>query len=374
MQFQLEKQGQVINLHEPPLALGGEAYLYAVPGHDGIVAKIYHKPTEEMAAKLAAMIANPPDDPMAARGHASIAWPIERLFSNEGERFFAGFIMPRVLNTFSIFEFYNPRTRREKCPLFHYRYLIRTARNLAAAFRALHLRGYMVGDVNESNILVSETALVTLVDTDSFQVPAPGRSYRCPVGKPEFTPPELQNVHFCDVDRTPVHDAFGLGVLIFLLLMEGTHPYAGRYMGDGEPAALADRIAAGYYPYGIGLNIPYEPMPSAPPVGLLHPGLRALMRRCFENGQTHPDSRPNAAEWVQALDTAENNLRMCRINPQHFFRVGFGVCPWCERTKRLGGWDPFPSREAVKSGEYLRPLRPGQAPPATAQDTMPEDV
>ena len=43
---------------------------------------------------------------------------------------------------------------------------------------------------NESNILVTDTALVTLVDTDSFQVREPhnGGVYRCPVGKPEFTP------------------------------------------------------------------------------------------------------------------------------------------------------------------------------------------
>ena len=35
-----------------------------------------------------------------------------------------------------------------------------------------HVRGYVVGDVNESNILVTPTALVTLgMDTDSFQVP-----------------------------------------------------------------------------------------------------------------------------------------------------------------------------------------------------------
>lgn len=373
MQFRLESSGQLITLYEPPLALGGEAYLYTVPEHDTLIAKIYHKPSAEKAAKLAAMIANPPEDPMAAHGHASIAWPMERLFTDDSEQLFSGFVMPRVLNTRSIFEFYNPKTRREQCPLFHYRYLIRTARNLAAAFRALHLRGYVVGDVNESNILLSESALVTLVDTDSFQVPDHGRIHRCPVGKPEFTPPELQNVRFREVDRTPSHDAFGLAVLVFLLLMEGTHPFSGRYTGAEEPATLAERIAAGHYPYGIGLNIPYEPMPLAPPIGLLHPGLRALMRRCFEIGHNNPAGRPDAAEWVTALDVAEENLRICRINPQHFFRVGFGVCPWCERTKRMGGWDPFPSREAVRNGEHIRPT-PVPAPPPTPDDSLSELV
>jgi len=34
----------------------------------------------------------------------------------------------------------------QKCPFFNYTYLHRTARNLAAAFGALHARGYCIGD------------------------------------------------------------------------------------------------------------------------------------------------------------------------------------------------------------------------------------
>src|SRR5436305_1951244 len=97
---------------------------------------------------------------------------------------------------------------------------------------ALHSRDYVVGDVNESNILVADTALITVVDTDSFQVRDPdGKTvFHCPVAKPEFTPPELQGRQLHDVDRVPAHDRFGLAVLIFQLLMEGTHPFAGIYI------------------------------------------------------------------------------------------------------------------------------------------------
>ncbi len=348
----------MITLLEPPLAHGGEAFLYVVEETRSLVAKIYHQPTEEMEDKLGVMIANPPLDPVVAHGHVSIAWPLDRLYTDESTKRFVGFVMPHVQNTFSLFEIYNPRTRRQKCPLFHYRYLLRTARNLAAAFYALHLRGYVIGDANESNILVSDTALVTLVDTDSFQVTNSGRIFRCPVGKPEFTPPELQQVHFRNVDRTPLQDDFALAVLIFLLLMEGTHPYAGRYTGNGDPVTLPERIAAGHYPYGSALNIPYEPMPYAPPIGLLPPILRTMMRRCFEGTQPFSFGRPDAAEWMQGLDLAENNLITCPVNPQHYYRTGFSFCPWCERTIRLGGWDPFPSREAVSRGEHLQMVRP----------------
>jgi DNA-binding helix-hairpin-helix protein with protein kinase domain len=349
MKLRLEKTGELVTIQDLPIARGGEAGLYAVAGTDALIAKLYHRPTPDRATKLTAMLANPPTDPMAARGHPSIAWPIDRLFSVEDTPLFVGYLMPRVNETRAVFSFYNPRTRRKNCPLFHYRYLIRTARNLAAAFRALHERGYVVGDVNESNVLVSETALVTVVDTDSFQVTADGIVYRCPVGKQEYTPPELQGVRFREVDRKPEHDNFGLAVIVFLLLMEGTHPFAGRYTQVGEVPTLAERIAQGHFPYSTLRRGPYEPMASAPPIGLLHPEVRNLVRQCFEVGHTHPAQRPTAADWQNALDHAENALTNCKINPQHVFRTGFGACPWCQRQQRLGGWDPFPSRDAVRA-------------------------
>src|SRR5205814_1625917 len=98
--------------------------------------------------------------------------------------------------------------------------------------------------------LVSNTALVTLIDCDSMQVPGEdGRVFRCPVGKPDYTPPELQSQDFSTVDRAPSADDFGLAVLVFLLLMEGVHPFQGVWLGTGDPPALEDNIAAGRCPY-----------------------------------------------------------------------------------------------------------------------------
>jgi DNA-binding helix-hairpin-helix protein with protein kinase domain len=144
------------------LGRGGEACVYAVPSDNDFVAKIYHKPTTAHAEKLQAMLANPPENPTASLGHISIAWPEDLLRAADGKNSILGFLMPRIQGMRPIIDFYNPRTRRQHCPLFNYQYLLRTARNLAAAFAALHASGYCIGDVNESNILVSDTALVTL--------------------------------------------------------------------------------------------------------------------------------------------------------------------------------------------------------------------
>lgn len=245
-----QSNGQILNYgSQPVVGVGGEARILLLREEPGLVAKVYHNPTDRHERKLAAMIANPPVDPMAAKGHVSIAWPVDLLQTTHGAGRFVGFLMHRVAGLRPIIDYYNPRTRRQQCPLFDYRYLHRTVRNLAAAVGALHLRGYVIGDVNESNTLVTESALVTLVDTDSFQVrdPQTGLVYRCPVGTPQFTPPELQNKTFAHVDRMPEHDAFGLAVLIFQLLMEGA-PVRGPVHGVGRSAALRGPHLPGTFP------------------------------------------------------------------------------------------------------------------------------
>lgn len=355
MQVRPEGDAAILSLRQV-IAVGGEATIYAVPDRPRVLAKVYHTPTAERAEKLAIMLGAPPDDPMARSGHPSIAWPLARLRAAEGPQV-VGFLMPRIEHGRLALEIYNPRVRQQLCPLFHYRYLVRTAHNLAAAVRALHERGYVIGDVNESNVLVTNQALVTLVDTDSFQVRAPGRLFRCRVGKPEYMPPELQSARLADVDRGPEHDAFGLAVLIFQLLMQGIHPFAGVYHGIGEPGSLPHRIAAGYWPYTRRKLLHYRPSPHAPPWATLPLPVQELMWGCFEEARGDPKRRPSAAAWQHALQEAERDLLACPGNAQHFFHRGLAECPWCAMVRRQGR-DPFPQLvtdvEVVREGPSVR--------------------
>jgi serine/threonine protein kinase len=366
MQVQRFSTGHRLSLdRSSTLGAGGEARIYTVPQDAALVAKVYHAPDKTQARKLAVMIAQPPDDPMVTHGHISIAWPIDLLCTVGRQRQVIGFLMPRVTGMRALITCYNPVTRRQQWPLFSYRYLLRTAHNLAAAVRALHARGYVIGDVNESNILVTDTALVTLVDTDSFQVHEPrhGVVYRCLVGKPEYTPPELQGRPFMQVDRTVYHDLFGIAVLIFQLLMEGAHPFAGVYQGAGDPPPYEARIANGHFPHGSKPLGPYRPMPSAPPFTLLHPTLQEMFVRCFDIGHTQPHRRPEAQAWQHALHEAEQALTSCSANEQHVYSNHLDTCPWCARTTQLGGRDPFPSRQAVQQQQPLPPPLPRQSSP-----------
>lgn len=89
---------------------------------------------------------------------------------------------------------YHPAARKRNFPNFTYRHLCTVAINIAIAVNTVHGRNYVIGGITESSILIDDHGLVTLIDTGSVQVIDPSDRTICrnPVGKPEYTPPELQ--------------------------------------------------------------------------------------------------------------------------------------------------------------------------------------
>ena len=273
----------------------------------------------------------PPDDPTQAFGHTSIAWPLELLYHERDE--FAGYLMIYIQNAVPILEVFNPRLRARTLPGFNWRYLHRTARNLAVSLEALHKRGYVIGDVNESNVMVTPTAMVTLIDTDSFQVQVGGRFRRkpfpCPVGKPEYTPPELQGRSLHNTRRYAEHDYFGLGVLVFQLLLDGSHPFRAQWDGSGDPPPIEERIRCGAFPYMDSPSLPVQPPRYAPKLDTLHPDVANLVQRCFVDGHKTPRKRPTPTEWEMAISGAEKALETCPKG--HYHSIHLSVCPQCAR-------------------------------------------
>lgn len=320
------------------LAAGGEGAVHEVPGRPDQCAKLYHPAarTPERRAKLEAMLARVPRDPTAHRGHPSLAWPQELLFTGGA---FCGLLMPLVPpGARTALAFLQPEDRARTYPEFHFRYLLTAARNLASAVAAVHHVGACVGDLNESNVMVTPSALVTLIDCDSFQV---GR-HRCAVGKPEYLAPELFGRPLEQMARTPESDDFALAVLVFQLLMQGFHPFSGRWLGGGEPPAIGRRIQAGMYAYAGRPDL--APPPAAPGLAVLPKPVREALERAFGPGIAAPTRRPSAKDWVGLLEEAAHSLRACRLHPaQHHYPRALRVCPWCTLAQR--GHDYFP--EAV---------------------------
>jgi DNA-binding helix-hairpin-helix protein with protein kinase domain len=317
------------------LGRGGEANVFLVQDLPGWLAKIYSSELHPgYARKLGWMRDHPPDDPTLPQGHASLAWPVDLLEDERGQ--VRGYLMRHINNAIPLLEVFNPRRRALILPEFDWSYLHRAARNLATALGAVHERGYVVGDLNESNVLVTPAALITLIDTDSFQVreTANGRSvrtHRCPVAKPEYTPPELQGRSLERSLRLPEHDLFGLGVLVFQLLMDGSHPFRAQWLRPGDPPPLPERIRKGCFPYMPAPPCPVAPPPRTPGLELLHPRLSRLVLRCFIDGGRDPRKRPGPEEWQEAIEEAEDALRSCPRG--HIYSRHLRRCPHCERAR-----------------------------------------
>lgn len=355
-----DSRGSVVHLGST-IGQGGEATVYHLADAPDRLAKIYTRAARpEYPHKLAWMLAHPPENPTAALGHASLAWPDDLIYT-DGRRL-AGYTMAHIRHAVPLVQVFNPRLRQATLPDFNARYLHRAARNMSAALWALHSDGYVVGDLNESNILVTRSALVTMIDVDSFQVVETGglrqRVHFCPVGKAEYTPPELHGKPLDRSLRSPEHDAFALGVLIFQLLMDGNHPFRAQWEGRGDPPPLEDRIAMGAFPYGLSGKFPVRPPRNAPGLERLHPELEELTKRCFIDGHRSPQARPSPAEWERALTAAEADLVQCAR--QHLFPRHLDECPYCAVGVKM----PDPASRAAprrKPEPQPRPAAQGAA-------------
>jgi serine/threonine protein kinase len=364
-----DRRGVRLELIETSAA-GGEGRIFQVAGDLSSVGKIFHdqRRTPELERKLQTMVARPPQDPtLGLRKHRSIAWPQRILYADSGQRSFVGYTMPAVDTEHfrQAHTYYDTSDRlRRFGGSYTWRHLLAAARNLASAVAAIHQTGHRIGDLRDANILVAPNALVTIIDTDSFQITdGNGRVYPTRVGTGEYLPAELQSIDFrSEVPDRYAADLFALAVLIFKLLMLGAHPCQARGDAVAKLPSTEAKIAAGVFPYQAFAGS--DPPEFAPDFKILPPAIRSLAARAFVSGHRRPSSRPDATEWLAALDLAGPGLKTCRKNRYHMFGSHLRMCPWCRLAPKLKV-DPFPRSGLL--GDQAAVLDPEDAPPLEAR-------
>lgn len=351
----------------------GEVFVLADRPHEAV--KLYSVPDARRREKIEAMISAG-----LAGSSDLVAFPLAVVHGKGGV--FAGFTMRLVKGHKPLFELYAPGARKIAFPNADYRFLVRSAANVAVAVAKVHEAGAVVGDINHSGILISEQAVAALIDADSFQF---GDRFLCRVGVPEYTPPELQGRKLDGVVRTPAHDAFGLAIVAFQLLFMGRHPFVGRYRLGDMPIEKA--IGEHRFAYSLRGDSGMTPPPGAARLQDFPDEIRAMFESAF--GRT-ASARPTAAQWTAALRRLEGSLSRCQRNALHYFPSAAGECVWCRMERESGivlfvpplpkgAAAPDPGRAAFdlaatwKAIQAVRvPALDGVQPPTTLPALQPE--
>ncbi len=324
-----DKSHKPINLGEQ-IGIGGEGRVCKIKGNSNVVAKLYLDKALQKGDKSGKIEA------MCALYNNELAefsaLPQKAIYDSTGK--VVGFIMEYLnLNDFKeIHLLYGTKDRKKYFDYADWGFMVHCAKNLACAVETLHEKGIVIGDINESNILVDKNAMIKLIDCDSYQVEYNNKFYLCEVGKPEYTAPELQGKSFKGIHRTKNHDSFGLAIMIFQILMLAKHPYS----GINAPHDRGEAIEKGYYCFDSN-SLQSNPNSAQWYYSQLFSTLNYEIKELFKKAFTTNSSRPTAKEWISALDNLERSLHSCTINKKH--RYYGNSCIWCKLEQR--GFKPF---------------------------------
>ena len=326
---------------ETLLGEGHEGTVWTVKDHQYLAVKVFHgglMPARTKAKLLVMMSQAPTTRCRAYR----IAWPLE-LTSEKGKRTSTGYLMPRLDQEQhrEIGAYFN-RMRRDRriaqrgkgYSMIH---MLTIARNLAQLADTLHERRIIIGDLSSRNVRANDHGQVALIDVDSMQVTdTDGQVYRCTVGTPEYCAPERQGMIFDKIDKTTADDEFALAVMIYQLIFQGRHPFAGiptLNQTEPESASIQERIRKGQLIHDDAES-GYQPTRPDSIIWAATP-----FKRQFRAGLARTPPRYTAKQWMQDIDRTAERLKQCPANPGHQY-FGNRACTWC-RYQKATGRDPF---------------------------------
>ena len=333
----------------PALASGSEGAIHPSTSHPGLVAKILHRQPlpSHVADKLTYMVQNPP--PVIACSAYRVAWPASIITRPKRDGRPVGYLMSHIDQDRyrEIGAYFNPARRRRRARLrgrpYTFLHLLAMAQNVAHAIAHVHAQGHLVADLNSRNVLANDRAQIALVDTDSFQIVEADtqRVHVSAVGTPEYTTPRMQGRILASKSRTQDDDLFALAVLVYQLLFQGHHPFAGNYTREHTDInTLADRIRLGTFAHGPQTKVTHRPVAATALIWSDTP-----LKKQFQAAFRRRGSRTSAQEWADAIQEASATLTTCSASPLHIYFAS-PTCTWC-KYRHITGVEPFGSVETT---------------------------
>lgn len=299
------KDGKMMKLGKQ-LGSGGEGAVYSCTEYPDYVVKIYHKgQLNKLRLKKIFMM-----EKKQIR-YEGLCWPERVIFSEKGEP--VGYMMKKISGKPLSAIFDGDEAVLKEFPKWKKQNLISLAIDILQKVQYLHLFGILVGDLRLKNIVIQEDGTPCIVDIDSCQIDR----LPCPIGFPDFTPPELQHVEFKKQLRSYYNESFSCSVLVFKLLFCGLHPYNQKF-GKGS---LEENISSMSFPYPQNINgdfskIPwggYEEMWKHTPFQI-----QTLFYNIFKSGH-----RYNIQEMILMLKTYNQFLDIKKVTMPSLNEISF---------------------------------------------------
>ena len=272
---------------------GCEGKIYS-SNKDGYVLKIYNEShrTVLKQKKLEKIISQANECP-------SICWP-QDIVTLDGK--FVGFLMERAEGKSLLSLVQNPTRINKRYIGFDRRVQIEILIKIVKAFKYLHAKSILVGDVSLKNIRFNEKSFdIKLVDMDSVQI----GEFACPVTTDGYDAPEVIKASqwnsvlsfYNENYRTVDMEKYALSVLIYRFLMNGYKPYDyrdyGRYGYDNDDNELC---LSSSFPYGESV---YKTRYSAQEKSIwshLPSFFKTAFVNTFKNGVRYDDE-----DWLRLL-------------------------------------------------------------------------
>lgn len=208
---------------------------------------------------------------------------------------------------------------------------------ISRAVKRLHAAGLAHSDLSYKNVLVDPTSgQASIIDIDGLVVP--GKYPPEVLGTPDFIAPEViytKHLPISDSSRklpSIKTDRHALAVMIYMYLLY-RHPLRGGKVHDLDTAkdeelsmgikalfvehptdktnrVKVDQLHPSQLPQGDPTKIPYS---------VCGPYLKELFNKAFIDGLHHPETRPTADEWEQALLKTVDLMQPCQ-NPNCWYK------------------------------------------------------
>ena len=279
------KAGETMKLGRQ-LGSGGEGAVYCCIEHPGYVVKIYHKgQLNKLRLKKIFMM-----EKKQIR-YDGLCWPERVIFSEKREPI--GYMMKKIDGKSLDTVFDSDESLLKAFPNWTKQDSIKLAIDILQKIQYLHMFGILIGDLRLKNIVIDKTGTACLVDLDSCQVD----NLPCPIGFPDFTPPELQHVEFKKQLRSFYNESFSCSVLLFKILFCGLHPYDQKNGAD----TIEEEISSKSFPYPQNVDGDFTKIPWGGYEGMWRHTpfqIQSFLYDIFKNGY-----RYNLQEMILMLKT-----------------------------------------------------------------------